>query len=87
MSAFLSKQDLLLTRRADRTGGESGLHVSLVPVGILLGLLGTLLDSLVGATCQYTGYSPKLGKACLPPSARRNLKCVGDMHPLCSKLS
>lgn len=51
-----------MARRVDGTGENSGLHVSLVPVAVLLGLVGTLLDSVLGATCQYTGYSPKLGK-------------------------
>ena len=46
----------------DNTNRSSGLSLSLLPLGALLGLLGTLLDSLLGGLFQYTGYSSKLGR-------------------------
>ena len=48
--------------RWDKSGADSGLSVSLVPLGLLLGLIGTFIDSILGALCQYTGYSPELGR-------------------------
>ena len=48
--------------RWDGTSLNSSLGVNLVLLGLILGLIGTFLDSLLGATCQYTGYSSQLGR-------------------------
>jgi hypothetical protein len=61
--------------RIDGMGEQNGLQFSLIPLAILLGLLGTLLDSLLGATCQYTGYSPQLGKVRPPPGTASQHIC------------
>lgn len=48
--------------RWDATRHGSNLAISFIPLGLVLGLIGTFTDSLLGAICQYTGYSTQLGR-------------------------
>ena len=42
-------------------------QLSVIAIASAAGLFGSLVDSLLGATIQYSGYSPKLGKVIYSP--------------------
>ena len=56
--------------RWDGTRQSSSLELSFIPLGLILGLIGTFLDSLLGATCQYTGFDSQLGRVSIEETAQ-----------------
>ena len=47
--------------------GTENLQLSVIGVGAVSGLAGSVVDSVLGATVQYTGFSPKFGKVVYKP--------------------